>query len=52
MKMAPSPFERWSQQGMNRNDVIVLNSIIDEVVARPASLYSYEDYPYQVTNVY
>ena len=55
MKMQPSPFEQWrneNKQGMmNRNDVIVLNSIIDEVVARPASLYSYENNPYQVTNV-
>ena len=52
MKMQPSPFEQWrnenSHQGMNRNDVIVLNSIIDEVVARPASLYSYENDPFQV----
>ena len=56
MKMQPSPFEQWrneNSQGMNRNDVIVLNSIIDEVVARPASLYSYENDAYQVhtTNV-
>ena len=53
MKMQPSPFEQWRSengQGMNRNDVIVLNSIIDEVVARPASLYSHENNPYQVTN--
>ena len=52
MTMQPSPFEQWRNenrhQGMNRNDVIVLNSIIDEVVARPASLYSYENDPYQV----